>query len=221
VPPQFVWRIRRRWLRWAVPITVAVSVLAICLAGSQAQSPLAGSAPAVLASSVNARPRLGAVRSAEPLQAREVDAVGDGELMVANFQGIYKTTEMGRHWTDITPAAPRPPPGEIHMTTSSTRLPRRCHNLRSRAHSLLVGVGEDVHVIATAPSAEQGRQLAPKIRTDYSSSNLSEAAHNDAPRRGRPALNVNATVPVQAGRPWVAPPRAHALEAATRGRLEG
>jgi photosystem II stability/assembly factor-like uncharacterized protein len=102
VPPQFVWRTRRRWLRWAVPTTVAVSVLAVCLAGSQAQSPLAGSVPAVLASSVKAGPRLRAERP-DPLQAREIDAVGDGELIVANFQGVYKTTDMGRHWTDITP----------------------------------------------------------------------------------------------------------------------
>jgi hypothetical protein len=38
-----------------------------------------------------------------PLQAQEIDLVGPTGLIVANLQGVFRTVDSGRHWTNITP----------------------------------------------------------------------------------------------------------------------
>lgn len=40
-----------------------------------------------------------------PLQAQEIDVTGPTGLIVGNLQGVYRTIDSGRDWTNITPPA--------------------------------------------------------------------------------------------------------------------
>jgi len=62
---------------------------------------VAGVASSIFAGSLTSAG--GALTARHLLQAQEVEVAGPRELIVGNFQGVYKTIDSGRSWITITP----------------------------------------------------------------------------------------------------------------------
>jgi photosystem II stability/assembly factor-like uncharacterized protein len=73
---------------------VASAALSVCVALGSAQVGASASA------SPKAKQSIGLT---DALKASEVEVTGPESLILGNFDGIYKTTDAGRHWTTITP----------------------------------------------------------------------------------------------------------------------
>jgi hypothetical protein len=93
---------RRRWTLALVLAAVIAMVSVVASNGGRHLSP--GSA---LNSQTSSRSSTGgradAAAPGRMLQAEEMDVAGPSEVIVGNFQGVFRTIDGGHHWINITP----------------------------------------------------------------------------------------------------------------------